>query len=132
MPPGRRRSSRKVSLGYLEMEIMPIVWRRNLATVRDVFEEMYERKKLAYTTVMTVMKRLSEKGILKVDSSTIPFVYRPAMTSEELAGTVVDEIIECLLDGDWAPLMMHCVDSGKISEIEQEKMRTMLEVSGRS
>ena len=126
MAPGRRKSPLRVSLGYLEMEIMPIVWEMGKATVRDVFEKLYYSRRLAYTTVLTVMKRLVDKGMLRVDSTTIPFVYSPAVASQELATALVDEVIDRLLGGTSAPLVLHYLEHGKISAKEKSRFISLL------
>ncbi len=126
MSRGRRKSTAKVSLGYLEMDIMPIVWRHGLVTVKEVFEELYPSRKLAYTTIMTVMRRLAHKGILEVDDSVVPFVYQPKVGSQELAAAVVDEVVDRLLEGSSAPLVLHYLEHGKISSAEQGKIKTLL------
>ena len=108
------------------MDIMPIVWRLGSATVKQVFEELYSTRKLAYTTIMTVMRRLAHKGILEVDDSSIPFVYRPTVGDQELAAAVVDEVVDRLLGGSSAPLVMHYLRHGNISIAEQGKIRTFL------
>ncbi len=126
MAPGRRKSTAKISMGYLEMDIMPIVWRLGSATVKQVFEELYTSRKLAYTTIMTVMRRLAYKGILEVDDSSVPFVYRPTVGDQELAAAVVDEVVDRLLGGSSAPLVIHYLKHGKISTAEQGKIRTLL------
>lgn len=126
MSRGRRKSTAKVSLGYLEMDIMPIVWRHGQVTVKEVFEELYPSRKLAYTTIMTVMRRLAHKGILEVDDSVVPFVYQPKVGSQELAAAVVDEVVDRLLEGSSAPLVLHYLEHGKISSAEQGKIKTLL------
>ena len=57
----RRRST---TLTEQELEIMKIVWERDRSTVRDVYEALLERRKVAYTTVMTMMKSLEQKKYL--------------------------------------------------------------------
>ena len=52
-------------LGKLETEIMEAVWKLGNVSVREVLNNLKKRKKIAYTTIMTVMARLVEKGILK-------------------------------------------------------------------
>ena len=56
---------RHATLTPQELEIMKLVWERDSATVRDVYEALLERRKIAYTTVMTMMKILETKGYLK-------------------------------------------------------------------
>ena len=61
-----------------ELAIMKVVWRMDKATVRDVYEALRETRQIAYTTVMTMMKILEEKGYLKKTAADRGHVYRPA------------------------------------------------------
>jgi predicted transcriptional regulator len=70
----RRRST---TLTEQELEIMKIVWERDRSTVRDVYEALLERRKVAYTTVMTMMKILEQKKYLKKILVDRAYVYRP-------------------------------------------------------
>jgi BlaI family transcriptional regulator, penicillinase repressor len=101
---------------------LPIVWRRGRATVRQVCEELYAARGLAYTTIMTVMKRLVYKNLLLVDTSALPFVYRPSAAREEVVALLVDELVECLLDGAAAPLVYHCLKYGNIAAKELQEL----------
>ena len=56
---------KRTTLTPQELEIMKLVWQRGSATVRDVYEALLERRKIAYTSVMTMMKILETKGCLK-------------------------------------------------------------------
>ena len=70
----RRRST---TLTEQELEIMKIVWERDRSTVRDVYETLLERRKVAYTTVMTMMKILEQKKYLKKTRRTAPTSTAP-------------------------------------------------------
>jgi predicted transcriptional regulator len=50
--------------GSLESQIMPIMWRRETATVKQVHRKIVDWRDIAYTTVITTMERLAEKGVL--------------------------------------------------------------------
>jgi predicted transcriptional regulator len=94
-----RPGIRKV-LGDLEAEIMELVWERpgNQGTiVRDVFEILYERRRIAYTTVMNTMARLAKKGLLRVEKSDQAYVYYPNFTQQEFISRFVGHILEDLL-----------------------------------
>jgi BlaI family transcriptional regulator, penicillinase repressor len=72
------------ALHELESEVMEQVWEREEATVRDVLEALNSgRKQRAYTTIMTIMARLDEKGLLQRRKRGKTHVYRPAMSREE-------------------------------------------------
>jgi predicted transcriptional regulator len=70
-------------LGPLEAEVMDRLWRRRSATVRDIVEDLARSRELAYTTVMTIMVRLHEKGLLERARDGKTYVYRPALTRQE-------------------------------------------------
>lgn len=94
-----RPGIRKV-LGDLEAEIMELVWQRPAeqgVTVREVFETLYERRRLAYTTVMSTMARLAKKRLLRVSKEDHAYVYYPAISEAELVSHFVGRILNDLL-----------------------------------
>ena len=94
-----RPGIRKV-LGDLEAEIMELIWSRpgnQGTTVRDVFEILYERRRLAYTTVMSTMSRLARKGLLRAKKSDQAYIYYPTLTQDEFISRFVGRILDDLL-----------------------------------
>lgn len=84
-------------LGDLECKIMELVWKlaQPTVTVRDVFNALRKEREIAYTTVMTTMVRLSEKGLLKiVDKIGLANCYMPEYDREEFINTAVNMILE--------------------------------------
>ncbi len=93
-----RPGIRKV-LGDLEAEIMEQVWERPVGTgttVREVFETLYERRRIAYTTVMNTMSRLGKKHFLRVETQDQAYVYYPTLTQDEFVSRFVGRILEDL------------------------------------
>jgi len=89
-------------LGDLEAEIMELIWARppgEGTTVRDVFEALYERRRIAYTTVMNTMTRLARKRLLRAEKEGMAFIYYPKSTQEEFVSRFVGRILENLLVG---------------------------------
>jgi predicted transcriptional regulator len=70
-------------LGPLETEVMVRLWKRRSATVRDIVDDLSRTRELAYTTVMTIMVRLHEKGLLERTREGKTYVYRPSRTRDE-------------------------------------------------
>lgn len=94
-----RPGVRKV-LGDLEAEIMELLWARPIGqgtTVRDIFEVLYERRKLAYTTVMNTMNRLAKKRLLRVETQDQAYIYYPMLTKETFITHFVSHILGDLL-----------------------------------
>ena len=89
-------------LGDLEAEIMECIWARPAGegtSVRDVFEELYERRRIAYTTVMNTMARLARKKLLRTERDGIAYIYYPTVTQEEFIFRFVGRILESLVVG---------------------------------
>ena len=98
-----------------ELEIMKIVWERNRATVRDVYEALLERRKVAYTTVMTMMKILEQKKYLKKTMADRAYVYRPAQPKGQVIGDMVRDFINRVFNGSAEPLLVHLVQEHDLS-----------------
>ncbi len=87
-------------LGALQAEALGIFWRVESATVREALDDLNKRrrKKLAYTTVLTLVSRLWQRGFLQREPEGRGFRYRAAQTREELLAELSDELIDRLLD----------------------------------
>lgn len=88
----------KQPLGELEAEIMKVIWACNCCCVREVLKKINKRKKLAYTTVMTVMGRLYEKRLLKRHlNDSGAYVYEPVQDKENFLAKSSKKAINSLL-----------------------------------
>jgi predicted transcriptional regulator len=90
----------RAALGDLEAEVMELIWARppgTAVTVREVFEALYGRRRLAYTTVMSTMARLARKGLLVAEKAEPAYLYRAALSREEFVEHVVGATLERLL-----------------------------------
>jgi predicted transcriptional regulator len=105
-----------------ELEIMKIVWERDKATVRDVYEALLERRKVAYTTVMTMMKILEQKKYLKKTLAERAFVYRPAQPKRQVIGAMVREFVNRVFNGSAEPLLVHLVEEHDLSAKDLEEI----------
>ena len=109
-----------------ELEIMKIVWQHGRATVRDVYEELLKRRRIAYTTVMTMMGILEQKGRLSKNISDRAYVYSPAQPRGEVVGNMVHDFVKRVFDGSAKPLLVHLVENRKISPEELDEIRALL------
>src|ERR1700685_1144147 len=90
-----------------ELEIMKIVWVRQTSTVRDVYEALLERRKVAYTSVMTVMKILEQKGHLKKEQVERAYVYQAAKPRRQVVRKMVQDFVDRVFQGAAKPLLVH-------------------------
>ena len=84
-------------LGELELEIMCIAWARESVTVRDVLDALASTRPLAYTTIMTIMGRLVDKGLLATEKQGKTYHYRATQTPEEFKAQAVGRVVQALL-----------------------------------
>ncbi|MBL8176330.1 MAG: BlaI/MecI/CopY family transcriptional regulator [Bryobacterales bacterium] len=117
---------RNNTLTEQELEIMKIVWSREEATVRDVYETLLERRKVAYTTVMTMMKILEQKGHLKKRADDKAYVYRPAKPKAAVIKNMVRDFVERVFNGSAEPLVMHLVEERHLSDDEITEIERLL------
>lgn len=99
------RSRDLTGLGWLEAEILRIVWDKGQVTVRDVYEELRLRRRIAYTTVMSVLRNLAAKGLLEQDKSKPAYLYAPAVDDVEVAHAILDALVDKIMGGRVEPLI---------------------------
>ena len=113
----------KTLLTKQELEIMKIVWKRGRSTVREVYEELLEHRKIAYTTVMTMMGTLEQKNHLKKSEQGRAYVYTPTASQSKVVGSMVQEFVKRVFNGSARPLLVHLVenldDDGEIEELRR-------------
>jgi BlaI family transcriptional regulator, penicillinase repressor len=105
-----------------ELEIMKIVWQRKRATVRDVYETLLDRRKIAYTTVMTMMRILEDKGYLKKTAAQRAYVYQPTRPKSQVIRAMVQDFVNRVFDGSAEPLLVQLVKDERLSPEEVERI----------
>lgn len=111
-----------------ELEIMKIVWELGPATVRGVYEALLERRKIAYTTVMTMMNILEDKGYLKKRAAERAYVYQAARPKSQVIKAMLQDFVNRVFDGSAEPLLVQLVKDRRLSQKDLEKItRTIQE-----
>jgi predicted transcriptional regulator len=119
-------SSRKPVLTAQELEIMKIVWRAGASTVRGVYEDLLERRKIAYTTVMTMMNILEQKGYLKKTQKDRAYVYQATRPQKQVIRGMVREFVDRVFNGSAEPLLLHLVEDRRLSEDDLDEIRRLM------
>jgi len=109
-----------------ELEIMKIVWQLGRATVRDVYETMLARRRIAYTTVMTMMKIMEEKQHLKRALDGRAYVYEATRPKKQMIREMVSEFINRVFNGSAEPLLAHLVEDKRLSDSELKQIAKMI------
>lgn len=117
LQPGRQGLGKV--LGALENEIMEIIWGKDgEVCVREVHEVLAGRREIAYTTVMTIMGRLTDKKLLHKRKAGNAFYFLPSVTREEFTEKVVGSVLDALLEDFAEATMAHL--AGRVSARDRE------------
>lgn len=121
------KTDSSLPLGDLESDVMAVVWGKNEATVQDVQRALEPRRPLAYTTVMTVMSRLAQKGLLHRRKEGRAYVYSPAASQEKFAGSQIRSLVRRLYDGATGKAIAHLLETDEnVSEEELERLEALI------
>ncbi len=116
---------RSTSLTAQELEIMKIIWEREDATVRDVYEALLKKRKVAYTTVMTMMQILERKKYLKRTKADRAWLYKPAQPKGKVIASMVREFVNRVFNGSAEPLLVHLVEEHNLSPEDLDEIARM-------
>jgi predicted transcriptional regulator len=105
---------------------MQIFWSLPRVTVRDVYEELLKRRKIAYTTVMTMMGILEGKGYLKKSQGEEAYVQRPAQPKGKVVGSLVNDFVRRVFDGSAKPWLVHLMENEHLSQEELEEISRLM------
>ncbi len=105
---------------------MKVIWDRGEATVRDVYKALLEQRKIAYTTVMTMMNILEQKGHLKKQPLQRAFLYKPARSQKQVIASMVKEFVDRVFNGSAEPLLLHLIDDRKLTEKELNEIQDIV------
>jgi predicted transcriptional regulator len=120
------------SISNLEAEIMKIIWARDKVTVRKVHEIMLKREIeskeqgfIPYTTVMSTMTTLAEKGLLKQDKTAKTYIYSAVVDKKELSKSIIKSVSDKLLEDSARSMVSRFLSDSK--NISKEGIDKLLE-----
>src|SRR5688500_17113385 len=108
------------------LAIMKVVWRLQKATVRDVYEALRAERPLAYTTVMTMMRILDDKGFLKKTMADRAHVYRPVKPRHQVIGAMVRDFVDRVFDGASDSLLLHLAKDNKLTDKQRKVVKKLI------
>jgi predicted transcriptional regulator len=115
-----------VRLTKFELDVMHALWELGSASVREIQEQLPEKKRPAYTTVQTIVRRLEEKeAVRRVKKIGNAFIFEPVVSRKATHNKLIAELLE-LFGGSARPLMAHLAEAGKLSLEDLREMETLL------
>ncbi|MBW8714159.1 MAG: BlaI/MecI/CopY family transcriptional regulator [Acidobacteria bacterium] len=110
-----------------ELAIMKVVWRLDRATVRGVYETLRKTRSIAYTTVMTMMNVLEDKGYLQKESDGRAHVYTPTKPRQQVVGAMVRDFIDRVFDGASSSLLLHLAKDSKLTDRQRKAVQKIIQ-----
>jgi predicted transcriptional regulator len=113
-------------LTELQLAILRLLWQRGEATVAELWEALYEQRRLAQTTVATLVARLQRRGIVARRTRDRQFLYRATITEADVRHSMVSELTERLFAGDRTELVNHLVSASDMSPGDLARLKQIL------
>ncbi len=120
--------SNKADLSEAEVDVLKVLWDLGPAPVREINRELTARgRSWAYTTVSTLLLRLTTKGCVASDASDVPHVYRAVVSREEMLERRLRDAADDFCDGSAAPLVLALVQRHQFTPDELEGFQRLLD-----
>jgi predicted transcriptional regulator len=103
---------RLLDLAPLELDCMNTLWPVGEATVREIRDGLAARRPRAYTTIMTIMDRLTRKGVVERVKAGRAYVYRARLTADDARTQALGQVLDNFFGGSKDALMAHLGSSG--------------------
>jgi len=123
------KKSSEIRLGRLELQIMAVVWDQGRATVHDVKEALSQGRKPAYSTILTMMRKLEAKGYLVHEVRDRTYVYRTTISRHEVRQSLLGDLLERVFEGSPALLLSSLVEHHHVTDQERREIEKL--ISGR-
>ena len=116
-----------------ELEILRVRWARGPSTVREVHEQLSEKKALGYTTVLKLLQIMTAKGTVRRNEEQRAHVYEACQPATETKRQLVGDVLQRVFEGSASELMIHALEGRRTSKKELDELRRLLdEYEGRS
>jgi BlaI family penicillinase repressor len=110
-----------------ELDILTVLWSRGPSTVREVHDEIAQRKPAQYTTVLKLLQIMAEKGLVRRDEKERAHVYEASRPREWTQRQLAGDLLQRAFAGSAKSLMMGALSARKASKEELAELRKMLE-----
>jgi BlaI family transcriptional regulator, penicillinase repressor len=110
-----------------ELQLLRILWEKEPATVRDIFDALNRERASGYTTVLKMLQIMTAKGLVVRDEANRAHVYRSAFTQEAMQNRILKDLSVRLFSGSAAQLALHALAMEPASEVELDEIRALIE-----
>ena len=110
----------------LELEILKILWRDGALTGREVRDRLAEVRDLAYTSVMTVMGIMEDKGYVKRKKTGKTFIYSPRVTEAATKKRMLRDVVDRVYEGSTMSVVVYLLEASDIDPDELKQLRELI------
>ena len=110
-----------------ELRIMDVLWNKGSASVREVTEELSQKQKTAYTTVMTMLGVLRDKGYVAHEKQGRAFIYYPLVDRKQARSTALSDLLKRFFDGSPTLLMQNLLEDERLNEQDLAALKHRIE-----
>lgn len=109
-----------------ELNILRVLWLLGPSRLSTICETLGKERKLAPTTVATMLKIMKDKGQVKRTISKEGVVWKPVLSREDAGSNILQNLVDRVFEGSAQKLVLHLVESGELSEEDREEIRQLL------
>ena len=113
-----------------ELEVLKVLWDRGPCTVREVLEAQTREPAPAYTSVMSLLNVMTEKGLVRREARGRAFVYSATKAREHTLGRLVGDLLSRAFDRSASAMVAHVLDQGDLSQDELDVIRRAIDEHG--
>lgn len=110
-----------------ELEILHVLWDRGPSTVRDVLDVLNQGRKRAYTSVMSLLNIMADKGLVVRQPQGRAFIYRARRPRQRTLGQIVGDVLGRAFSGSAQELVAHVLEQSQPSPQELAEIRRVIE-----
>lgn len=110
-----------------ELQVLKVLWERGPSTVREVWEDISQRREVGLTSVLKIMQIMRDKELLIADDQVRPQVFRPARRQATVLKQMARDLIDRAFDGSTGSLLLHAIDPKSTTPEEMQALRKLLD-----
>jgi predicted transcriptional regulator len=117
---------KSATLTEAELRLMNVLWDRGAATVGEVTEAMTGKSALAYSTVLTTMRILEQKGYIRHEQRGRAFVYEPLVDRQTASRSALRQLMSRFFDNSPGLLVLNVLEDEEIDAKELKRLRALI------
>jgi BlaI family penicillinase repressor len=119
-------AGKRSPMGLVQLRIMGVLWRRGKATAREITEDLGRRRRIAHSTVQTLLRSLERRGAVGHEQDDRTFVFYPLVTKDEVARSSTRDLLSRLFGGSAYRLVAHLIREDMVSDKDIERIERLI------